>query len=402
MSDFHKKIKPCFIKIINYYNGIIELSNNNIEKTNEMLEEYSKKIESILDKKNFDKFKNALKQNLESIEELYNSYYIEKIKNEVENLKDVISNMTIESLNNSNQINENKSLNEQEKKKFENYEQYLNKGKETNPSNIHQSKEIIIEKDFIEKYFYSIHIVSNKIFVCDFNKKDKKELISELQDILARHKDEIFVISNNKRNFIDSFIKIKESELKLKYEKLCDIKEYKEFNSLVNDLISKECNIDINHYLDPSGNKFDFNTSCNIKRGTEEYNPPYGWIGIGLKVTEKYDDDDWLFDKSETSEWAIAYHGIGYIYNSDEIKKAIKDILENGLKQGDKNEGIVLNPDINSAESNCGLIIFNGKKYKAVLMVKALISKIKKDKSKKGWFVDKENIRPYRILLKKM
>ena len=35
-------------------------------------------------------------------------------------------------------------------------------------------------------------------------------------------------------------------------------------------------------------------------------------------------------------------------------------------------------------------------------MVKALISKIKKDKSKKGWFVDKENIRPYRILLKKM
>lgn len=105
---------------------------------------------------------------------------------------------------------------------------------------------------------------------------------------------------------------------------------------------------------------------------------------------------------TKSSEWAIAYHGIGYIYNSDEIKKAIKDILENGLKQGDKNEGIVLNPDINSAESNCGLIIFNGKKYKAVLMVKALISKIKKDKSKKGWFVDKENIRPYRILLKKM
>ena len=47
-------------------------------------------------------------------------------------------------------------------------------------------------------------------------------------------------------------------------------------------------------------------------RGTEKYNPPYGWIGIGLKVLNIYEDNHWLEDKTKYSKWAIAYYGVGH------------------------------------------------------------------------------------------
>ena len=203
-------------------------------------------------------------------------------------------------------------------------------------------------------------------------------MVKELSSILKRHKNEIFVVSNNKRNVINTFIKKNESEIKKNYEVLCDIKEYKEFNSLLNDLFYKECKIDINKYFDSNGNTIDFNTSCNLKRGTEDYDPPYGWMGFGLKVIDKFENNNWLNNKNEKSEWAISYHGIGYFYDSDHIKNAIEDIIKNGLKQGEKSEGIVLFPEVKLAENNCGSFEFKGKKYKAILMVKTLIRKIQK------------------------
>jgi hypothetical protein len=44
------------------------------------------------------------------------------------------------------------------------------------------------------------------------------------------------------------------------------------------------------------------------KRG-EEYIPPTGWIGYGLKVMGVYKDDVWLGMNNNKGEWCVAYHG---------------------------------------------------------------------------------------------
>ena len=39
------------------------------------------------------------------------------------------------------------------------------------------------------------------------------------------------------------------------------------------------------------------------------YNPPLGWIGIGLNVWDKYDDGDntWIGMSNAKGEWCVAY-----------------------------------------------------------------------------------------------
>jgi len=45
--------------------------------------------------------------------------------------------------------------------------------------------------------------------------------------------------------------------------------------------------------LDPRGNKID-GWSLNEKRGNNIYDPPIGWIGFGLKVIDRYENNNWL------------------------------------------------------------------------------------------------------------
>ena len=68
--------------------------------------------------------------------------------------------------------------------------------------------------------------------------------------------------------------------------------------------------------LDSKGNKYE-GWGLGKKSGNYKYDPPLGWIGIGLKVIGIYTDDAWLLER----EWAVAYHGIGRGQNSEEIKK---------------------------------------------------------------------------------
>ena len=42
--------------------------------------------------------------------------------------------------------------------------------------------------------------------------------------------------------------------------------------------------LDNKTYLDYKGNTINPNSSYNFFRGTEKYDPPYGWLGIGLNV----------------------------------------------------------------------------------------------------------------------
>ena len=43
--------------------------------------------------------------------------------------------------------------------------------------------------------------------------------------------------------------------------------------------------------LDPNGNRID-GWGVGEKRGGRDYDPPIGWIGIGLKICGKYDNGD--------------------------------------------------------------------------------------------------------------
>ena len=155
-----------------------------------------------------------------------------------------------------------------------------------------------------------------------------------------------------------------------------------------------------------------------MKRGSEIYYPPYGWIGIGLKVKGKYENDNWLDDISESSKWAIAYHGVGRMSTYDEIKKILLNIIskDEGLKPGqsqikrhfnDKRHpgkrigtGVYLTQNISIAEEYSGILQLGNKQYKIVLMAKVLIEKIREPEDDNYWILNGKNIRLYRILLK--
>ena len=150
-------------------------------------------------------------------------------------------------------------------------------------------------------------------------------------------------------------------------------------------------------------------------RGKERYDPPYNWIGIGLNVIGKYEDDKWLNDISDKSEWAIAYRGIGTNISSNDVKIYLRYFIEKGLniaksssksKSNDKRrwkkvgEGIYMTPYIKIAEKYTQNITFNNKKYKVLLMAKVKIDKIREPKGTNFWVLNNEEIRIYRILFK--
>ena len=61
-------------------------------------------------------------------------------------------------------------------------------------------------------------------------------------------------------------------------------------------------------------------------RGNKPYDPPLGWIGIGLKVMDKYEDNIWIGKENIEGEWCVAYHGVGRYRESHEVKKITGNI----------------------------------------------------------------------------
>ena len=280
------------------------------------------------------------------------------------------------------------------------------------------------EKEFDDNknmFYYVITLVSQRDNII-FNKSNiKTVLIKKLGDLLQIEKNNIFLSFNNKYNFINSYIKTKEfnsyslKKIQENYPGFEKLYEYK----IIFDNILK--NKKYKEYLDYRGNTVCPNSSFNLMRGTEEYNPPYGWFGIGLKVMGKYEkDDDWLENKTNSSKWAIAYYSVGQFCSSNKINEIINNIItKNELNQGnnqfkcsscDKRHpgkrvgvGIYLTPDINIAEKLSGKMLINGKKYRIVLMARVLISQIKEPTDINFWIInDKKYIRFYRILVKEV
>ena len=265
--------------------------------------------------------------------------------------------------------------------------------------------------------FYFITVVSKDGSNLDMRMDDV--IINKIYNTLSIDKNNIFVLFNDK---IDNFVKTKNffnldyTYLEIKNQ-IC--KKLIELKLLSDEYLCNLCKIPKN-YLDYRGNTLNPNSSNNLIRGTEKYDPPYGWIGIGLNVLGKYDNgnDEWLTNNSKSSEWAIAYHGISSknrqniimnllknIIIKKNLSKAISKIHSNSNDKrnwGKVRDGIYLTPNIRIAERYTGIISFNNKRYKVLLMARVYIKKIREPENTYFWVLDDEDIRIYRILFKEI
>jgi len=173
-------------------------------------------------------------------------------------------------------------------------------------------------------------------------------------------------------------------------------------------------------WLDKRGNRVD-GWGINEKRGNMPYNPPIGWIGIGLNVIDKYDmgNNTWLGHNGSKGEWCVAYHGVGRSKDSDAIKNIIGNIYNNPFRQGPNQihanhediyhkgkkvgGGVYCTPLIKTANEYAGKVIIKNKKYYAALMVRVKPNAIRSCKDQSDYWVvngTTDEISPYRILYK--
>ena len=217
-------------------------------------------------------------------------------------------------------------------------------------------------------------------------------------------------------------LNINENEKKFKYES--DFSILKSLKDIYTDIISGSFRLTRN-MLDNRGNRFS-GWSINEKRGNKPYYPPIGWIGIGLKVMGKYENDYWLGNNNSPGEWCVAYHGVASCQPSDSVKNIIGIIVKThfraGFRQVHRNcpdkyhpgqivgDGVYCMPKPEIAECFAGISQINGKNYKSVLMVRVKPSAIRNcnlcdvAKDDNYWVVNgtTDEIRPYRILFKEL
>ena len=175
--------------------------------------------------------------------------------------------------------------------------------------------------------------------------------------------------------------------------------------------------------LDYRGNNYEGGWSIGEKRGGEKYNPPIGWIGYGLKVLDKYDNNinnnnAWIGNDNSEGEWCVAYHGIYDYYGMN--KQIIRFIIYSGFRMGmhqvsehekdlrhlgnECGKGIYCTSDPEFAENYANKMEINGENYKFLLMLRVNPKKIRQPERMPKRYILNPNfdeIRPYRILVKK-
>ena len=221
----------------------------------------------------------------------------------------------------------------------------------------------------------------------------------------------------------DEFNNLNKKDFLTKFQNDKDFGQLKHLKEVHSDLVMSGCKL-TKSQLDKRGNRVK-GWGVNEKRGKIDYFPPLGWIGIGLKVLDKYDDNIWIGMENKDGEWCVAYHGVGRRKNPKEVKDITREIVINTFEGGSGQEhekcndifhsgkkvgrGVYCTPSIDVALRFSGIskIDSNGQSYKTVLMVRVNPSARRKCSckiAKDYWVVNgtTEEIRPYRILYKKM
>ena len=222
------------------------------------------------------------------------------------------------------------------------------------------------------------------------------------------------IFESNEFNNLDK----KEFLNKFRNENEDDFEELKKLKEIHEDVILSGCKL-TKKQLDSRGNRKE-GWEENGFRGNLPYDPPLGWIGIGLKVLDKYENNIWIGMENQEGEWCVAYHGVGRFQDSENVKIITGKIYKGGFKEGenqayefedDENhpgkkvgKGVYCTPKISIAEEYSGISIINNISYKTVLMVRVNPKKRRYSKDMEDyWVVDgtTDEIRPYRILYKK-
>ncbi|KAL4506079.1 hypothetical protein ABPG72_013840 [Tetrahymena utriculariae] len=155
----------------------------------------------------------------------------------------------------------------------------------------------------------------------------------------------------------------------------------------------------------------------------QRYHLAVGWKGFGLNIS-KYNDTDWIGnygnrkDYDDKKQWVVLYHGTTI--------HSLEGITKNGLKVGshhkyagatcritgkiiDKsNKCVYLTDNADIAGNYSTPFEIGGKAYRMVFQCRVNPEKIKSPEKKPEYFIVEENdkpqlnIRPYRILLKKL
>ncbi len=160
----------------------------------------------------------------------------------------------------------------------------------------------------------------------------------------------------------------------------------------------------------------------NLMRGGKKYYPPYGWIGIGLKLKNKFGklNSTWFGSENNEGEWPVAYHGVGKgnvlqrclkIINGDlkdevgKIFKNEKNVEKTNNKYPYCGEGIYFSPNIEDAAYFCDKVnmgYFNIK-FQFAIMARVNPNKIRSPGSLPVEWIfnaNSDEIRPYRLLFK--
>ena len=275
------------------------------------------------------------------------------------------------------------------------------------------------------------------------NKEEQEKFINKLRKKLSKEyniaEDKIIITNPQRGSFQLSVIflfqnedfKLNLNELK---EKFNDEPELIKLKEVQEELLFTGCKLN-SKMLDERGNNADGGWAEGEKRGGEEYIPPQGWIGYGLKVLDRYDlekkenRNDWLSYDNREGEWCVAYHGVGFNYSSKDVKKAVRGIATYTLKE--KNEinneeddeedyatdedvrhpgnkvgkGVYCSPYPEIMDNYAGIVEINNKKYKMGFMLRVNPEKIRVPTGNlKFWVLNgnDDEVRPYRILIKKV
>ena len=277
------------------------------------------------------------------------------------------------------------------------------------------------KNNIVSEYYANDDLKKKILEVVYYNTKEKIKKFEFFRIFDYVFNMEKYTLNNNDKkiiNFPNEIQNIQNILLKLE-------NKFKELISIKNFMI-ENCNF--KKEFDSRGDLIIPNTSNVLKRGTEDYNPPYGWIGIGLNISGKYneneDDKDgkWIFEKKD-SKWANAYLGFYQEKNAkikiaDNIQKYLLELVTKNDKleifekevnfldsrhwKNRFQKGIYLNSKIENVEKYAGIITIDNKIFKFLLMVKVKISEISQPKNEDVWVLDKKFIRVYRILFKEI
>ena len=215
----------------------------------------------------------------------------------------------------------------------------------------------------------------------------------------------------------DEFNNLDSNQFLNKFKNDNEFKELSNLKEIHQDLVMGGCKL-TKKQLDPRGNRND-GWGVGENRGGKPYDPPIGWNGIGLKVWDKYGNNDWLGMSNSPNEWCVAYHGVGVGQSSKDVQKVTNLIYTGSFKAGarqvhkgcndihHKNKkvgaGVYCTPNIKTAEGYAGISQVNGKNYKTVLMVRVKPDNIRQCTCINDYWVvngTTDEIRPYRILYK--